>query len=206
MSTNIKKLIINNKGSFTVETSIIFSVTFLLVAALVYLLIIMYQYSFLQSVANQAANAGAYNYVNKYYTNLPAKSDNNLYFQIADTDSKDKKDKLNNYISKRLEDSILDTTSYYDNFTSDKFLTEQLNISIKGQYPLPVGSLFKVFGISQTIDLKAEAHSPLDKNAEFVRNLDFIIDVKRCISNSDNKWIGKDSNMNDVLDKLFKKN
>ena len=201
-----KKLYKPAKGSFTVEASIIFSVVFLLVATLVYLFIIMYQYAFLQSVADQAANVGAYYYVNHYGTEYTSKSDFNLYWRIVDTDSEDKKSQLNIYINKRLEQSILDTNSYSDNNTSYKFLLKQLDINIQEQYPLPIGNLFKIFGISPTLNLKAEAVSPLDDNAEFVRNLDMVIDIKNCILNSDNKWVGKDSKVNEVLDKLLKKN
>ncbi len=205
LETN-KKLYKPAKGSFTVEASIIFSVVFLLVAALVYLFIIMYQYALIQSVADQAANVGAYHYVNQYGTEYTSKSDFNLYWRIIDTDSEGKKSKLNSYIGKKLDKSILDSTNYSDNSTSYKFLLKQLDISIQEQYPLPIGSLFRIFGVSPTLNLKAEATSPLDDNAEFVRNLDIVIDIKNCILNSDNKWIGKDSKVNDVLDKLLKKN
>lgn len=206
MSTNIKKLMINTKGSFTVEASIIFSVVFLLIAALVYFLIIMYQYSFLQSVANQAASAGAYDYVNKYYTGTTAKSENSMYLKIADPLSKDKKDEINSYISNKLDEAILASADFYDNFISEKYMLKQLDISIKEQYPLPVENLFQIFGVPAIINLKAEAHAPLDRNADFVRNLDTVADIKRCITNSDNKWVGKDSNINNILDKLLKKN
>jgi hypothetical protein len=206
MRASIKKIYVNSKGSFTVEASIIFSIVFLLIATLVYLFIIMYQYCFLQSVANQAANVGAYHYVNQYGTDYTSKSNFNLYWRIIDTSSVDKKNMLNSFISKRLDQSFLNSTRYSNNTTSYKFLLKQLDISIEDQYPLPIGNLFKIFGISPTLHLKAEATSPLDDNAEFVRNLDIVIDIKNCILNSDNKWIGKDSKVNDILDKLLKKN
>ena len=168
----------------------------------------MYQYAFLQSVADQAANVGAYHYVNQHgdsYT-LNSNSNFNLYWRILNTDLENKKIKVNSFISKSLDQSILDSTRSYDNNISYKFLLKQLNISIEEQYPLPIGNLFEIFGISPTLNLKAEAISPLDDNTEFVRNLDIVIDIKNCILNSDNKWVGKESKVNDVLDKLLKKN
>ncbi len=205
LSKAIKRQALPLKGSFTIEASIIFSIVFLLIAAIVYLFIIMYQYAFLQSVADQAANLGASHYVNQYDTDNTSKSNFNLYWRIVDADKEYKKNKLNGYISKKLERSILDSTKIVDNDVNYKLLLKQLDISVNEQYPLPIGNLFSMFGISPKLILKAEASSPLDDNAEFVRNLDIIIDIKKCILNSDNKWIGKDSKVNGVLDKLLKK-
>lgn len=202
----IKKPNMTSKGSFTVEASIVFSVVFLLIATMVYVFIFMYQYAFLQSVANQTANAGAYYYVNQYGADYIFKSQSNLYWRAFDTESVEKKSKINSYIIKKLDFSILKSTKNADNDTSYKFLLKHLNINIEDQYPLPIGNLFKVFGISTTLSLKAESISPLDDNAEFVRNLDMVIDIKNCLINSDNKWIGKDSKVNDVIDKLIKNN
>lgn len=204
MEVTTKKTLLTSKGSFTVEASIVFSVVFLLVAALVYIFIIMYQYAFLQSIANQTANEGAYYYVNQYNFNDTSASDFNLYWRIVDT-STEKEIKINSYISDKLEKSILKSNRSVDNDTSYKFLLKQLKINIEEQYTLPIGNLFMMFGVSPTLKLKAEAVSPLDDNAEFVRNLDLVIDIKNCLLNSDNKWIGKDSKVNEVIDKLLKK-
>jgi len=206
MAAITKKPCMASKGSFTVEASIVFSIVFLLVAALVYVFIIMYQYAVLQSIASEAANAGAYYYVNQYGADYTSESNSNLYWRIVDNDSANKKSELNSYIGRKLEKSILNSTRYVDNNISYKLLLKQLDISIEEQYPLPIGNLFMVFGISPTLNFKAETISPLDDNAEFIRNLDIVIDIKNCLLNSDNKWIGKDSRVNDVIDKLLKKN
>lgn len=199
------KAVLTSKGSFTVEASILFSVIFLLVAALVYILIMIYQYAFLQSVASQAANAGANYYVNQYEDGY-SKSNSNLYWRIFDTHSEVKTNKINGYISKKLDQSIFTTKRDINNYTSYKFLLKQLYIRIEDNYPLPIGNLFKIFGIPSTINLRAEVNSPLDDNAEFVRNLDIVIDIKNCILNSDNKWIGEGTKVNEIIDKLLKKN
>lgn len=239
-----KALYINKKGSFTVEASIVFSVIFLLLAAIVYIFIIMYQYAFLQSAADQAANVGVGYYCNQYSNSNPydaeynfnanvgesnvngtdsnlnsniegsntntngtdpnLKSNYNLYWRMFDKEASYKKNLLNNYVSKKLEKTIIDSNTYSDNSTSYKFLLKQININIEAQYPLPIGNLFEIFGLPSTINIKAESNSPLSDNAEFVRNLDTVTDIKKCISNSDNKWVGKDSKVNDVLAKLLK--
>lgn len=205
MLTTMKGFTINSKGSFTVEASIVFSVVFLLMAAIVYVFIIMYQYTFVQSITNEAANVGAYYYVNPAGINYNYKSNSNLYWRIVDTESDNKKSILNSSIEKKLDQSIINPPRYVQIDTSYKSLIKQLNISIEEQYPLPIDNLFTVFGISPTLSLRAEAITPLDDNAEFIRNMDTVIDIKNCILNSDNKWIGKDSKVNEVIGKLLKK-
>lgn len=200
-----KKLKISFKGSFTVEASIIFSVVFLLTAAMVYAFIIIYQYAGLQSTANRAANIGSIYYVNKYQQEQYVQSGFNLYWRLIDTEAESKKNKLKNYLNENLTPSIFKTSQTVKIDTSYELILKQLNVSINEEFPLPAGNLFEVFGISPTIDLTAQATAPLDDNAEFVRNLDTVIDIKNCIFNTDNKWIGKDSKVNDILDKLLKK-
>lgn len=198
------ELFINKKGSFTVEAASVFSVIFLLVTALVYIFIVMYQYAFLQSTANKASNFGEYYYSEKYGAECNSKLTSDLYWRMLDTKALHKKTQLNKYISNSLEKSIVDLDIYSDNSTSHKFLLKQLYIKIETQYPLPIGNMFEILGLPSTLKMRADANSNIYDNAEFVRNLDIITDIKKCISNSDNKWIGKDSKVNDVLEKLLK--
>lgn len=204
MSLILKKMKLssNKKGSFTAEASIIFSVTFLLIALLVYVFIIMYQHTYLQSTVNQVANVGGYYYSNKYGT---AESDSNLYWRTLDYQSQNKKNQLNRFTSRKLDKSIIKSSIFLDNSMAQRFLLRQLNIEIQSQHRLPIGSMLEIFGLSPTITVRAEANSNICDNAEFVRNLDLIIDIKKCISQSDNKWVGKDTEVNEVLDKLLKK-
>jgi hypothetical protein len=197
-------LFINKRGSFTVEASIIFSVVFLLIAALVYIFILMYQYTFLQSAANKASNFGGYYYSENYGTECNGGESAYLYWRMLDTKALVKKAQVNKYISNSLEKSIVDLDIHSDNWLSHKFLLKQINIRIETQYPLPMGNMFEKFGMPATLKIRAESNSNIYDNAEFVRNLDVITDIKKCILNSDNKWIGKESKVNDVLEKILK--
>lgn len=194
------------KGSFTVEASIVFSIVFLLLAVLIYLFIILYQYAFLQSIANRVVNEGACYYVNQYNEDLTQKTNSNLYWRIVDTDAKYKKNMMLSYINQKLSSSILNSDKFSNIETPYRYLTKQLNIKIEEQYPMPVGNLFFIFGVSPTLNLKAEAFAPFNDKTEFVRNLDTVIDIKNCILNSDNKWIGENSKVGEVVGKLLKKN
>lgn len=193
------------KGSFTVEASIIFSAAFILICTLVYVFIIMYQYSALQSTANKAANTGAYYYANPYGSGYIYPGGHNLYWRLLDENSGDKKSRIRDYTLESPEPQIMPSHKNIEVDTSFTFLLRQLKVDIEEQYRLPAGKLLEAFGISPGLKIKAGAVSPVDDNAEFVRNLDMIADIRNCIANSDNKWIGGGSMVGDVIDKLLKK-
>lgn len=200
-----KAVFFNKKGSFTVEVSIVFSLVFLLMVVLVYCFIIMYQYIVLQSVASEASNRGASYYVKQFksYSKWPPGA--NLYWRILDSDSSVKMVSIEAYTLSGLEPSIINTGKTVKTDTYYSLLIKQLKVGIEERYPLPAGNLFTVFGISPQLVLKAETSVPLEDNSEFVRNLDMVIDIKNCLVNSDNKWIGAGSGINEVIDKMVKK-
>ncbi len=196
----------NVKGSFTVEASMIFSVVFLMVAAFVYLFVIMYQYVNTQSVADEAATKGAYYYVNQTAEKYSSYKINEMYWRMYDTSKNKKVSAISDYVNKLLNNSILLTENNITVNTNSKILMKSLRIEIQEKYPLPVGNLFDIFGLSPVLSLKAVSTSPLDDNAEFIRNLDIVNDIRNCIQNSDNKWIGEDSKLEDIIEKMLKKN
>ncbi len=196
----------NTKGSFTVEASMVFSVVFLMVAAFVYLFVIMYQYVNAQSIADEAATKGAYYYVNQTAEKYSSNKINEMYWRMYDTSKNKKVLAISDYVNKLLNNSILLTENNISVNTNSKFLMKNLRIEIQEKYPLPVGNLFDIFGLSPVLSLKAVSTSPLDDNAEFIRNMDIVKDICNCIQNSDNKWIGEDSKLEDIIEKMLKKN
>ncbi len=198
-----RKNLIFHRGSFTVEASIIFSLVFLITVLLVYVFIIMYQYIVLQGVTSETSNRGAYFYVNQsdLRNNNLIKSD--LYWRIFDSKAQSKTDSIKSYASESLEPAIITTTKEVNVNTSFSYLIKHIKVTIIEHYPIPIGGMLTVFGISPSLQLQAQTSSPLEDNAEFVRNLDMIMDIKNCLVNSDNKWIGSGSKVNEVLDKLI---
>lgn len=196
----------NSKGSFTVEAAMVFSVVFLMVTVLVYVFIIMYQYVTIQSIANEVATKGAYYYVNQNGEDYGSYKIDQLYWRVNDTKKDQKNSAIVDYVKKFLNQSVFPTENNVYANTHNELLFKRLEIDIEEQYPLPVGSLFDIFGLSPILSLKARSNSPLDDNAEFMRNMDTVTDIQNCILNGDNKWIGKDSKVGDILDKLLKKN
>lgn len=197
-------LFYDKKGSFTVETSIVFSTVFLMILVLVYSIIFMYQYIVLQSVLNEAANRGAFYYVKQFDSQLTWPCVSNLYWRIYDTSSPDKKGRIEAYIRSSLETSVIKNMNTVKTEISSSLLIKQLKIAVEEKYMFPVGSLLTVFGFSPEITLRAETSSPFEDNAEFLRSLDTVTDIKNCLVNSDNKWIGAGSQVGEVINKLVK--
>ncbi len=196
----------NTKGSFTVEASLVFSVVFIMVAAFVYIFTIMYQYVNVQSIADEAVTKGAYYYVNQTGESYCSDSINEMYWRIYDTNKNKKVSGINNYVNKLLSKSMFPSENNVSVDTYNKILMKNLQIEIQEKYPLPVGNMFDIFGLSSVLSLKAMSNSPLDDNAEFIRNMDIVKDIWSCIQNSDNKWIGEGSELGEILGKLLKKN
>lgn len=203
----IKSMVLcfNKKGSFTVEASIVFSLVFLLMVVLVYCFIIMYQYISLQSAASEASNRGAAYYVKQFKSNSQWPPQTNLYWRIFDSDTAVKKSSIETYTLTGLEPSIINSGKTAKIDTHYSLLINQLKVGIEENYPLPAGKLLAIFGISPQLAIRAEISTPLEDNAEFVRNLDMVIDIKNCMVNSDNKWIGTGSEVNEIIGKLLKK-
>ncbi len=195
----------NTKGSFTVESSLVFSVVFLMLAAFVYLFVIMYQYVNVQSIADEAATKGAYYYVNQAGENYCSHKTSEMYWRIYDTNKNKKNSEISNYANKLLDKSTFRTENNISVNTYNKILMRNLQIEIQEKYPLPIGNMFDIFGLSPVLSLKAVSNLPLNDNAEFIRNMDIVKDIWSCIQNSDNKWIGEGSELGDILGKLLKK-
>lgn len=196
----------NNKGSFTVEASLVFSVVFFMLAAFVYLFIIMYQYVNVQSIANEAATKGAYFYVNQTGDNYGSNKLNEMYWRIYDTNKNKKIVGINNYVNKLLSKSVFPAENNISSNLYNKILIKNLKIEILEEYSLPISNMFGIFGLSSVLSLKAVTNSPLDDNSEFIRNMDIVTDIRNCIKNSDTKWTGEGSKLENILEKLLKKN
>ena len=70
---------------------------------------------------------------------------------------------------------------------------------------MPGGKLFEVFGIRAEMRFSSELSCPVADYAEFVRNLDMVIDIKKYLLKDDNKWFGGSSSVSQAVDTLLKK-
>lgn len=192
----------NVKASFTLEASLIFSVFFLLLTALVYVFILLYQHADLQSVTSQTANRGAQYYVKQLASKGKWPANGGLYWRILDGEGEVKSRHIEEEALKNSQFSIIDSEACVKISTSYIYLLRQLKVEYEKRYSLPVGDLLNIFGIPSKLVMRTSVICPLEDNAEFIRNMDMIADIKNCLVNKDNKWIGSGEKINESIENL----
>lgn len=209
----------SNRGSFTIEASIIFSTIILVCISLIYIAALLYQEAYLQSCATKAAQKAAAIYSDsskdmylgaKYISDMKEKD---LYGSLFDTDRKEKEQKIKGYLMNQIDAfSILKAGEPTVTVkTENRILYKKVNVSLNQHYKIPLGEMLKTFGFSSTFVLKAEAEAVVNNPVEFIRNTDFLIDTTNEVlsKNSENKSFegnisSKFSDIFNRIKKLFK--
>jgi|GEM_PF-2274365 len=194
----------NMRAGFTLEASLIFSLVFLLSTALVYIFILMYQHAALQSATCLAANKGAQYYVKQFDFSNKWPDEAGLYWRIFDGEGDIKRKHIAEHALNMSNPSIMKAEADAAVSTSYIYLMRQLKVEHERKYLLPVGDLLDIFGMPSKLGLLSVVTCPLEDNAEFIRNMDMIADIKNCLVNNDNKWIGSGKKMNEAIDNLVK--
>lgn len=175
----------SNRGSMTIEASILFSLIFFCIIALIYAGLLLYQQAYLQSLVDRTAQMGALSWNSPkrdMYIGRITESDLNnkdLYWRIVDSSKGDKEKKIINFISSHigtfglLRAKSQDMTARVDNCA----IYNKLNVKATQTYYLPVGKLLRIFGLDETFAISAEGEAIIQEPAEFVRNTDFILDT-----------------------------
>ncbi|HOM03328.1 MAG TPA: pilus assembly protein [Acetivibrio sp.] len=192
---NYKGLFKDNTGSFTVEATIIVSTVILTMFALILVSEFLYQKSCIQTIADRTAQRGA------EIWNSPSKDmifgqivldnmdDLDLYWRIWESkSSKSKKEeKIESYAGYLLKESIIFGKPLEMEITSgiveDYIVYKKLRVSVKAKYKNPFLSLLRVFGINNTITIKAHSDAIINEPVEFIRTTDFAVDVVREVDN-----------------------
>ncbi len=187
------------------EASIIFSIVFITFVLLVYVFIILYQNIVIQSNASHAANWGAGYYINQYGEEFTYHTETNPYWRIVDTGLEDKKAAIEAYTITNMSPPLIKSVREVTISTSRILLLKQINVKISEKYPLPAGKLFDVFGFGAEMKFSSEQACPASDYAEFVRNLDMVIDIKKYLLASDNEWFGNSSSVGQAIDTILKK-
>lgn len=199
---NIYKRLINNTGSMTVEASLMFPIIILAIVVVIYICILLYQYAYLQSVANHVAERGAscWNNIAKmeidtdnyrlktgelkyseelleadlYWTN---KSEKIKKLKIYTIHKLKKRNILKSEVSKLNIDDVTNTKGKVDIWIKDYIVYKELNVIINDSYKIPLGSSFKIFGVNNKYNINVHSKAVINEPLEFIRNTDFIIDT-----------------------------
>lgn len=179
-------------GSLVVEASIIVPVIILALAAVIYTAFVLYQYAYLQALADNYANQAAlvWNHRKKDFETggleLSEVEIPHLYWRLVDPDEHVKKNNVLEYLS--LESSNKSMLAAKERIVSldlkDCVVYKKLVVTVKESYEIPIGRLLKIFGANRHFSIEASSEAVIDDPAEFIRNTDFIVDIERELENT----------------------
>ena len=205
-----------NKGSITVEASIIVPILILSIAAVIYMGLLLYQRALVQSAAEMAAEAGAASWasgVSEIVTGKPT-SDSfgkiGLYRRLFDSDKETRLESIKSYaMSMASRNELLHPIeSSVEAVVKDYAVCRRLEVRIVKYYSLPLGSFLRIFGGSGTFEMSVKATSSIDEPVELIRTTDFILDLEKKLENNnpDIKNLGEKTRnaMNEIKGKLEK--
>lgn len=181
-----KSRLCNRKGSLVVEAALVFPIVFLAVIAVIYICMLMYQRTYIQTLANLAADRGAATWNNFTRDTTLGRTDkvnldaSGLYWRLFDFNKTTKEHNLKDYIEKRLGAySILGSDKQVSIQVVDYIAYKKLVISINDSYRIPVGSVLKIFGLGDRYTISVKSEAVINEPVEFIRNTDFVLDMER---------------------------
>ncbi|SHK07521.1 TadE family protein [Paramaledivibacter caminithermalis] len=194
--------VISNKGSLTVEASLIFPIIFLAILVVIHICILLYQYAHLQSTANHVAERGAacWNNVSRMEidtyefrlkTGKLKESKELLKEGLYMSYKKEKIKKMKIYLLNKLKQNnilegeiskidtndIINSKDKIDIWIKDYIVYKELNIKIKDSYKIPLGDSLKIFGINDKYNINVYSKAVINEPVDFIRNIDFIGDT-----------------------------
>jgi len=175
------------KGSITVEASIIIPIAILSVIAAMCAGTLLYRRACLQSAADNAAEMGilAWNGaggdIESGETEISRIGGQGLYRRIFDPLEKEKEAWLAGYAaSEQGAPSILGKPERHVSVeVKNCLIFKKLAVTIEETYRPPFGKLAGIFGFGEIYALKAGAEAIVNDPAEFIRNTDFVIDIEK---------------------------
>lgn len=175
------------RGSITVEACIVVPILLLTITALIYIGLILYQRSMLQSLAEMTVSRGAasWNWENADIATGKVYKDDldkgRLYRRLWDAKASDRLDGISTYgrtagsrqtliqpVERKIETRIIDYILY-----------KKLEVTVEDRYVKPGGRLLRVFGLDEHYVIRVKASARMEDSTELIRNTDFFIDMER---------------------------
>lgn len=191
------------RGSVTVEMTIVFPIVFLTIVGMIYMSIVKYQNivtatAAMQTAARAAANwntiggnpdNGDAGWYTREYDGIkvliprPNYSEHDPYGSILDLRSANREKNTADYMSWIMSGNpeIFDDAEITGTPTADKsgLLQKYITVSIKKTYINPLGNLLESVGIASGESRTITAKAPLNTPTEFIRNVSYIMELVR---------------------------
>lgn len=190
---SIKNSLKSEKGSFTIEASLVFPVIFLLVLSFIFISIFIYEKASLYYIASTVAERAAYNWNNSFKSTSTGELElgsyeSRLYWRLADDKILDSLLSLsNNY--QPIEFNINEDYVFLDSLPEKKLLLSAKNIpegingkliyqnNIQRKVIVELESSLRVPSFVVNLigsRIKARAYSTITEPVEFIRTIDFL--------------------------------
>ncbi len=182
-----QRCVVNNfRGSITMEASIIVPLVVLCITAAIYMGLLLYQRSLIQSAAVAAAEAGAAAWPSGTFELDNSKPDMDsenyqLYRRIFDSGSARRLEEIEKYalsLSSR-NDITAPIRTEAEAVVKDYAVYRKLEVSITKYYSMPLGKMVRIFGGSDNITINVKAVSTINEPVELIRSTDLIIDIEK---------------------------
>lgn len=177
------------RGNITVEASIIVPVIIISISAVIYIGLLLYQRSLIQSAAAMAAEAGAgvwagdHCEINTGKPNPDAFEKTDLYRRIFDSDKDEKIIYIENYARSLASRSELlsPVDTDVEVAVKDYVVSRRLEVKIVKHYRIPLGRFLRLVGGSDCLSISIKAISPIDEPVGLIRVTDFILDLEKSL-------------------------
>lgn len=216
-----KKILKSDRGSLTVEATIIVPVVIFTLIALVFIGEFLYQQSYIQSVADRTAARGAEVWNNPSkdmimgYISKDKMKDVCLYWRIPVLESSKaknvKQSKIEEYTKYLLSRvSILDKPELLNvtaKMETDYIIYKKIRVTVEAEYKNPFAPVLRVFGLKDTITIKTYSEAVINEPVEFIRTTDFALDVVKEIDNGFFKGKGNEviTDVREGISNIFEK-
>lgn len=183
----IFKIRSGERGSLTVEASIVIPVVILSIFAFINLSLLLFRQSHLQAAADIAARQGALSWRNikrdieTGRISVDNLNEPGLYWRLYDSRSKDKEERLLDYLdakAKRGEILAAANTDMSVNIR-DYVIYKKLEVKLEHSYKIPGANFLRMFGFNEYYKITARSEAVVNDPVELIRNMDFIIDVEK---------------------------
>jgi len=174
------------RGSYTIEAVIVMSSILFAVCAILFSFMIMYQNVVLIYAASSGAEQGAATWVNSGIKMETGEgyNDDGLYWRLTEFGgggslAAQKKDKIKAYVMQKLSLSIFSNSKIDVNVDfSDNLIQRTVTVGVSQSITIPFEAVAKYFNNGDSpFVIKAEVSSAIAEPAEYIRNIDFVLDL-----------------------------
>lgn len=181
------------KGSFTIEATIVISAMLIALCAVMYAFMIMYQNVVIIYAASYGAQQGARSWVNSGISldGSIRGYNSEIYSGVVEVFGGDlvntKKQNIKAAVNEKLKMSVFSTDSAIVKIDfENNILQRKVIVDIKQTIPIPFSEIVKFFNHGEAFALKAKMEATIVEPAEYIRNIDYAVEWICSIG----KWLG----------------